>query len=143
MREQIHLDKPNWPDMSRLQGFVESHRGFANAAGRVAPRGCIEVVPRETTTELRDRLRNEINRGKEYLTQVQRELRESREVLEEWAQYEQTCSLHPLERLVQSALLKESVEQFLIGWLNRRERQLQQLTAKLETDCRASSVSDK
>jgi hypothetical protein len=33
-----------------------------------------------------------------------------------------------LERLVQSALLKESVEQFLIGWLNRRERQLQQLT---------------
>jgi hypothetical protein len=143
MREKIHLDTPNWPDTSLLQGFVESHKGFPSAGGRVTPCGFIEVVPRETMTELRDRLRNEINRGKEYLAQVQRELHESREVLEEWAQYELTCALHPLEQLVQSALLKESVERFLIGWLNRREKQLQQLTAKLETDRRPRSGSGK
>ena len=83
-------------------------------------------------TEMRDRLRNEINRGKEYLGQVRRELRENREVLEEWAQYELTCSLHPLEHLVQSVWLKESVERFLISWLSRREKKLQQLSTKIQ-----------
>src|SRR5260221_5372594 len=136
MREKIHLDTPNWPDTPRPQNFGELHRAIPSAGGEVIPSGLIEAIPRETMTEMRDRLRNEINRGNEYLGQVRRELRENREVLEEWAQYELTCSLHPLEHLVQSVWLKESVEQFLIGWLSRRETKLQQLTTKLQPEPR-------
>jgi hypothetical protein len=143
MREKIHLDTPHWTDTPRVQNFGELHRTIPRGAGRLASPGLVEPVPKESMIELRDRLRNEINRGKEYLAQVRRELHDSREVLEEWAQYELTCSLHPLEHLVQSTLLKESVEQFLIGWLNRREMRLQQLTAKLESNRPGRAASGK
>jgi hypothetical protein len=83
--------------------------------------------------ELRDSLRNEINRGKEYLLQVQNELRQNREWLEQWAQYEVTCSLQPLDHLVQSVWLKSRVEQFLVGWLRRKQKKLSMVLRKIES----------
>jgi hypothetical protein len=83
--------------------------------------------------ELRDLLRNEIIRGDEYLAQVQNDLHENRELLEQWAQYEVTCSFQPLDHLVQLVLAKESVEQFLINWLKRRRNRLATVLRKLKT----------
>jgi hypothetical protein len=82
-------------------------------------------------------LRNEIAHGQEYLAQVRRELSDQRELLEQWSQYEAACSLQPLDHLVQSAALKEAVEQFLIGWLNRRQRQLTAVSRQLHPTLRA------
>ena len=86
----------------------------------------------DSPIELRDSLAIEINRGKEYLLQVQNELRENRELLEQWSQYEVTCSLQPLDHLVQSMWLKSKVEQFLTGWLDRKQKKLKLVLRKIE-----------
>lgn len=117
-----------FPELSPPNLFVTRVRG----AGRFDAAPFLEVLPGETLPELRERLRNEINHGREYLLRVQNELRENRRLLEQWAQYEQTCSLQPLDHLVQSVWLKQSVEKFLTGWLQRRQQELAKLERKHE-----------
>ncbi|HTL16141.1 MAG TPA: hypothetical protein VL793_02840 [Patescibacteria group bacterium] len=95
--------------------------------------GALEGFRGESLPDLRDRLRNEINHGREYLMQVQSELHENRALLEQWAQYEQACSLQPLDHLVQSASLKENVEKFLSGWLKRREKELGRVERRIRS----------
>lgn len=99
---------------------------------RFAPARFPERLPGESPGELCERLRNEINHGKEYLLQVQAELRENRQLLEQWAQYEQTCSLQPLDHLVECVRVKQSVEEFLTGWLKRHQQRLAKLEPKSE-----------
>ena len=82
--------------------------------------------------EIRDFLREELSRGRDYLAQVQAELSKNRELLEQWDQYEATCSLRPLDHLVQCVVLKEKVEQFLIGWLQRRQKDLAVVSRQLD-----------
>ena len=96
------------------------------------PRAYHRLAESVSPLELRDLLRGEISRGKEYLVQVQTELRQNRELLEQWSQYEVTCSLQPLDHLVQSVWLKSKVERFLIGWVDRKQKKLSIVQRKIE-----------
>ena len=96
------------------------------------PRTYHQLVESVSPLEVRDSLRSEISRGKEYLLQVQNELRQNRELLERWSQYEVTCSLQPLDHLVQAVWLKSKVERFLIGWLDRKQKKLSMVQRKVE-----------
>ncbi|HWH72404.1 MAG TPA: hypothetical protein VNT26_23790 [Candidatus Sulfotelmatobacter sp.] len=79
----------------------------------------------------RDRLRNELKRGKEYLRQVQKDLSESRSLLEAWPTYERHCGKNPLPDLIQSVASKERIVQFLTDWLKRREEKLDTVAGQL------------
>jgi hypothetical protein len=81
----------------------------------------------ETPAERGDRLRSEIKRGKEYLEQAERDLAESRALLEDWPAYEQTCGKNPLTHLTQSVLLNGRIAHFLAAWVKRREAELESL----------------
>ena len=72
----------------------------------------------------RDRLRNEIKRGKEYLEQIQRELADHRARVEEWPAYENHCGKNPLQNALQLISVNERIAQFLPGWIRRREEKL-------------------
>jgi len=78
------------------------------------------------------RLREELERGKEYLKQVQRQLAESRASLEKWANYEQHCGANPVPDLVQMIVADECIAAFMYGWLKRQEDKLRELTADRE-----------
>jgi hypothetical protein len=71
-----------------------------------------------------DLLREEITRGKECLAQAQKELAESRMLLEEWPAYEERCGRNCLPCLTDSVSGKRRIERFLTGWLKRRQEQL-------------------
>ncbi len=86
-------------------------------------------------------MRSEISHGREYLFQVRRQLKENRQLLEEWAQYEAACALQPLDHLVQSASLKGEVERFLVGWLERHQKQLEEVSHEMEQCRRATRKS--
>jgi len=84
----------------------------------------------------RDEMRLDIKRGKECLEQVQRELAALRGRLEEWRGYETICGTNPLHDYMQAIATKERVEQYLPGWLKRREEQLRALDRQLENYAR-------
>ena len=80
----------------------------------------------------REVLREEIKRGKECFEQVQEDLAATRASLEDWARYERQCGKNPLFSSTQSLDARERVEQFLPGWLSRREEQLRILTHEMQ-----------
>ena len=88
----------------------------------------------------RDRLRSEIKRGRECLETVQNEVVALRTHLEEWPAYERICGQNPLPEYMQSLAARERIEQFLPGWLKRREEQLQALACKMEQCARQNGV---
>jgi len=90
--------------------------------------------------EQREQLRNEIKRGRECLEQVQKDLTLLRARLEEWPTYERICGRNPLPESMQSLLATERIEQFLPGWLRRREDQLQALIWKMEQSAKEDGV---
>lgn len=90
--------------------------------------------------EQREQLRSEIKRGRECLEQVQKELALLRARLEDWPSYERICGRNPLPESMQSILAKERVEEFLPGWLRRREDQLHALGRKMEQYAREDGV---
>jgi hypothetical protein len=79
----------------------------------------------------RESLRAEIKRGREYLEQTQRELAGLRSCLEDWQAYERVCGQNPLGDYMQSLTAKERIEQFLPGWIQRRETELQSLNREI------------
>ena len=90
----------------------------------------------------REVLCEEIKRGKECLQQVQEDLAATRASLEDWAQYERQCGKNPLFSSTQSLGARERVEQFLPGWVRRREEQLRGLTHEMEAFARQHGMED-
>jgi hypothetical protein len=88
----------------------------------------------------RELLRNEIKRGKECLEQVQTELAGVRERLEDWADFERICGVNPLPEYMQSLSAKERIEQFLPGWVKRREARLEALERQMERSARENGL---
>lgn len=137
MREQMDVNTLSWNDPGQEPAAKRFSELAAFAAPGTAAIGLFntasfaDTLPGETLPELGERLRTEMNRGREYLLQVQIELGENRRLLEQWAQYEQTCSVQPLDHLVQSVYLKQAVEKFLVGWLKRRKKDLDRLEREL------------
>jgi len=80
----------------------------------------------------REVLREEIKRGRECLAQVQEELAKTRAGLEDWVLYERQCGKNPLFSSTESLGARERVEQFLPGWLRRREERLRGLSHEME-----------
>jgi hypothetical protein len=72
----------------------------------------------------RELLRSELKRGTECLEQIQKELTLLRGRLEEWTAYERICGKNPLLEYMQALAAKERIEQFLPGWMKRKEEQL-------------------
>jgi hypothetical protein len=133
MRKKIDITNLNWGEAarSRLAWPLHSFRHIAltplSPETGAEPHSRAEPPGAESAEKRRERLRNEIACGAEYLAEVQRELRENRELLEHWAEYEASCLLQPLDHLMQSVMLKERVEQFLLAWLERRQAELAKL----------------
>jgi len=90
--------------------------------------------------EQREILRNEIKRGRECLDQVQKELLLLRGRLEDWPNYERICGRNPLAEYMQSIAAKERIEQFLPGWVRRREEQLRAVELKMEESAKQNGV---
>ena len=88
----------------------------------------------------RDLLRNEIKRGKEVLEQTQRELVMLRDRLENWPAFERVCGSNPLLDYMQAIANHEKLEQFLPGWLKRRESQLAALNHNVEETARQTGL---
>jgi len=80
----------------------------------------------------RELFRNDIQRGRECLDMVRRELATLRAQLAEWPTYERICGHNPLPDLVESISVKKHIEDFLPGWIARREEQLATLNRKIE-----------
>jgi hypothetical protein len=80
----------------------------------------------------RELLRNDIQRGREGLNEVRRDLITLWAQLAEWPAYERICGHNPLPDLVQSISVRERIEEFLPGWIARREDQLATLNLKME-----------
>src|SRR5262245_17602354 len=88
----------------------------------------------------REELRNEIKRGRECLEQVREELTALRSGLEEWPTYEKICGKNPLPEYMQALAAKEQIDQFLPGWVSRREEQLLALGHKMELCARQNGI---
>jgi hypothetical protein len=88
----------------------------------------------------RELLREEIKRGKECLEQVRQELTALHARLEDWPAYERECGKSPLFRFTQALSVNERVQEFLPGWLERREGQLQALTREMEACARQNGL---
>ncbi len=88
----------------------------------------------------REMLRNEVQRGRECLEQVRRELQELRWKLEAWPAYERICGHNPLAHYLQSLDAKERIERFLPAWLEQREEQLAALNTKMATCARQNGL---
>jgi hypothetical protein len=80
----------------------------------------------------REVLRGDIKRGHECLEHTHKELAGLRASLEDWAGYERICGRNPLLEYMQLLSAKERIEQFLPGWLKRREAQLHALNHQME-----------
>jgi hypothetical protein len=85
-------------------------------------------------------LRDEITRGREYLEQVRGDLAAARARLEEWTTYERVCGKNPVLDYLQNIEAKERLEQFLPGWVERREQQLATLDNELERCARQNGL---
>ncbi len=81
----------------------------------------------------RDLLRSEIKRGKECLEQVQKELAAIRSRLDEWTAFERVCGKNPLCEYMHALTVHERLEQFLPGWLERREQRLQTVDRQMRS----------
>src|SRR5262249_45828255 len=88
----------------------------------------------------REELRNEVKRGRECLEQVRKELAALRVRLEEWPTYENICGRNPLPEYMQSLVAKQHIEQFLPGWVKRREEQLLALGRQMEQRAKQNDV---
>ncbi len=80
----------------------------------------------------RDRLREEIKRGRECLDHIQQKASALRASLENWAAYEETCGKNPLIDYAESMVATEQLQGFLPKWLKGREDRLREVTGKLE-----------
>jgi hypothetical protein len=80
----------------------------------------------------REVLNGDIKRGRECLEHIDNELAGMRANLEDWAGYERICGRNPLLEYTQLLSAKERIEQFLPGWLKRREAQLHALNHLME-----------
>ncbi|HSU54547.1 MAG TPA: hypothetical protein VLT36_10845 [Candidatus Dormibacteraeota bacterium] len=80
----------------------------------------------------REVLRDEIRRGKEFLDYVEQEMASALARLEDWPAYERQCGKNPLVRDTQSLSTHERIQQFLPGWLRRREERLNALLRDME-----------
>ena len=90
----------------------------------------------------REILREEIKRGTECLERVREELAATRPRLEDWAAYERECGKNPLFHYVQSLWINERIENFLPGWLERRERKLAALRSEMEIWARENGMAE-
>ncbi len=88
----------------------------------------------------RELLRNELKRGKELLEQTRKELTILRSNLEDWPGYERVCGKNPLPDYMQTLCAQERIEQFLPGWLQRREAKLAKVTRDLEECARNNGL---
>ncbi len=88
----------------------------------------------------REQLRSEIKRGTEALEQVRAELESLRNRLEDWTGYERICGRNPLPEYMQRLEAKERIEQFLPGWLQRRQTELRAVTSELELCARQNGL---
>lgn len=92
---------------------------------------------RDTLQQQQDLLHDEIERGREQLQRVQKELGDTQASLEQWNRYELISSAQPLDRLIQTMTLQEKTRQFLVDWLNRKQEKL----AKVRGDIACVSPS--
>jgi hypothetical protein len=106
-----------------VEGSEEQHR----AALDLQQRWESWLVQREV-------LRSELKRGKEALEQSRGELTLLRGRLEDWTRFESVCGKNPLVDYMGSIVAHEKLQEFLPGWLKRKEAQLQSLNQSLE-DC--------
>src|SRR5512140_206114 len=84
------------------------------------PRSDITVAVQmrwNTLFERQGLLRDDIQRGKECLRQVQAQLAETRSRAEDWPMYERRCGENCLPDLTESIVVNRRVERFLAGWL--------------------------
>jgi hypothetical protein len=88
----------------------------------------------------RELLRNDIQRGKECLQEIRRDLVALKNQLADWPAYERICGYNPLSQLLQSIVAKECIEQFLPGWLQGREKELAALAVKMEACARQNGL---
>lgn len=88
----------------------------------------------------REVLGGDIKRGREFLEHTRRELAGLRANLDDWAGYERICGHNPLLEYMQLLSAKERIEQFLPGWLQRREAQLHALNHKMEQCARQNGL---
>jgi hypothetical protein len=86
----------------------------------------------EASLVQREFLKNDVQRGRECLKQVRRELESLRAQLNDWAAYERICGHNPLPDFVQALIVKERIEQFLPVWIKQQEEQIAALTRKME-----------
>src|SRR5438132_1023635 len=84
-----------------------------------------------TLLKRRDRLRIELQRGKEYLEQLRQEMAAARARVEDWTEYENQCGRNPLPDLLESLLVHERTVQFLSGWIKRQEHKLAAATTEM------------
>jgi len=124
------------------KNLVAPLREAKAAIGRAGPARAEALEKRRAALALQERwsscllqrelLRDEIKRGKECLAQVREELAGLHLRLEDWPAYERECGKNPLFRLTKALSVTERVEEFLPGWLERRESKLQALIREME-----------
>lgn len=90
----------------------------------------------------REQLREEIKRGKECLERVRNEIAVTRARLEEWPEYERECGKNPLFHYMECLIASERIEQFLPGWLDRRENKLANLRQQMEAWAKANGMAE-
>jgi len=90
---------------------------------------------RDSLQQQQNLLHDEIERGREQLQRVQKELVDTHASLEQWNRYELISSAQPLDRLIQTMTLQEKTRQFLVDWLNRKQEKL----AKVRGDIACAS----
>ena len=88
-----------------------------------------------------DRLRDEIQRGRECLDQASKRSAEQRAMLEEWPMYEYRCGVDCLPGLTTTLHIHRRVERFLRGWLRRREEQMAMVSRELERHADQATVA--
>ncbi len=117
-------------EQNRRECLEEHFAQFPQTAPRQSAslREPTSQVLSESPSEGSDWLRSEIKRGREYLDQAEKDLAESRALLEGWPAYERVCGKNPLEHLTRSVMVNERITRFLAGWLQRREAQLTAMT---------------
>ena len=81
----------------------------------------------------RESLRKETQRGRQCMQETCRDLAALRTRLADWSNFELVCGYNPLPDLVQAIIVRERIEKFLPGWLERRETRLAAVTHKMET----------
>ncbi len=112
---------------------LETNARFRPADLLASPAPTVEPSEPANSTDTRGNLlRSEIKRGKEYLEQVEKELSESRRLMEQWPAYERVCGRNPLPQLIQAISTNEQIKKFLHGWLKRQEEKLEAINKELE-----------